>query len=79
MSAPERRVVVIERSDFLVCVRPKHRRGTWIWFDTAETPELQSGERGWYEIERIRNAPPRGRKWRVIGPAACPILPGGPC
>ena len=75
---PERRVVLVERSDILVCVRPGHRRGAWIWFDLADTPKLNSGETGWYEIERIRGAPPRGRKWKVIGPAACPILPGGP-
>ena len=74
---PERRVVQVERVDFLVRVRPGHRRGTWIWFDLADTPELKSGEKGWYEIERIRGGPPRG-KWRVIGPAPCPILPGGP-
>ena len=50
----------------------------WIWFDLADVPELQSGGMGWYEIERIRGGPPRGRKWRMIGPAPCPILPGGP-
>ncbi len=76
---PERRVVQVERVHFLVCVRPAARRGRWIWFDLADVPELRSGEKGWYEIERIRGAPPRGRKWRMIGPAPCPILPGGPC
>lgn len=76
---PERRIVLVERNDNLVSVRPGRRHGRWIWFDLADAPELQSGEKGWYEIERIRGAPPRGRKWRVIGPAACPILPQGPC
>ena len=75
---PERRVVLIGRMDMLVCVQQKSRRGQWIWFDLADTPELQSGEEGWYEIERIRGAPPRGRKWKVIGPAPCPILPRDP-
>ena len=69
----------IERVDTLVCVRPKGRHGRWIWFELTDVPELNSGETGWYEIERIRGAPPRGRTWRVIGPAACPILPGRPC
>ena len=66
---PERRVVLLERSDFLVCHRPGRRHGQWLWFDAADVPELKSGEQGWYEIERIRGAPPRGRKWRVLSPA----------
>lgn len=69
---PERRVVLIERMDMLACRRPTARRGQWLWLELAEVPELQSGEQGWYEIERMRGAAPRGRKWRVIGPAACP-------
>ena len=76
---PERRVVLVERIDFLCCVRPGRRHGAWVWFDTTDVPELNSGERGWYEIERIRGAAPRARKWRVIGPAPCPIRPRGPC
>lgn len=79
MTVPERRVVLVERSDFLVCVRPGHRHGRWIWFDPADIPDLKSGEQGWYEIERIRGAAPRPRKWRVVRPAPCPILPGGLC
>ena len=79
MTAPERRVVLIGRVDFLCRVRPGSRTGQWLWFDTTDVSELKSGEEGWYEIERIRGAPPRARKWRVIGPAACPVLPGRPC
>ena len=71
--------MLVERLDFLVCVRPGGRHGRWIWFDPADVPELGDGGSGWYEIERLRGAGPRARKWRVVGPAPCPILPGGPC
>ena len=59
---PERRVVLVERSDTLVSVRSGQRHGRWIWFDPADVPELRSGETGWYEIERICGAGPRARK-----------------
>ena len=75
---PERRVVLIERTDFLVRVRPGRRHGLWIRFDLIDVPELRDGQQAYYEIERIRGAPPRGRKWRVIGPAPNPYTAGRP-
>ena len=74
---PERQTVTVERQvgmdghSLRYFVRPGRRHGTWIRFEPEEIPQEAAfaGDECRLEIERIPKAPPRGQKWRVVGPA----------